>query len=208
MPWSGQGHGACRGQGDGAYSGQGGGSWREPGDDAASDPYLPTVDYWAQLRAVADVKIYMNVALPGAVHQNPHWDTPNWKGMSDGALVIDVPLDHVGADCAPFEIWPGTHNRTWHTVLSKLAYTQMVSGSSDDRQYKRCYPELNVLAKAWTSVAVLSTSGDAIIRSSATLHRGTSNLSPKIRDMLTFFIRKLPKHRKRPAATVCRKPRV
>ena len=151
--------------------------------------FVSEMDYANQLEASADVRIYLNVALPGAVHQNPHWDVPNWNAHAGDAIVVDVPLRGVTPFGAPLEIWNGTHATHWHEALP-VSYGRVSTSDSDHLQYKSCYLELNALARIWPSAAVISDAGDAIVRKPSTLHRGTSNLSPNERVMLTFFIRR------------------
>jgi len=100
----------------------------------------PTINYRELLAKVAEWKIHINAAFPGAVFQNPHYDIRSTDTLKQ-PLFIDIPLASVASRSgAPLEVWPGTNNAVYGEVLTHpkawLAATpilQLLSGGAGAR---------------------------------------------------------------------------
>ena len=145
----------------------------------------PAVDYRESLARVAEWKIHINAAFPGAVFQNPHYDVRSTDTQKQ-PLFIDVPLANVESRSgAPLEVWPGTNNAVYGQVLTHPK--AWISATPCSRQYFDCYPEVQALAQLWPSTLRFSTIGEATVRNPATWHRGTPNDLGVVRDQLLFM---------------------
>jgi ectoine hydroxylase-related dioxygenase (phytanoyl-CoA dioxygenase family) len=154
------------------------------GADTGVD-YREGVDYRRALGRIAKFHIHINAALPGAVFQNPHWDVVNLHGAHP-LMIVDLPLMDVGKENAPLQVWPGTHELAYSQVLR---HPEVIVGrSNNERQYASCFPEFQNLTHSRPSKRILSSLGDAIVRTPCTWHRGTPNRTPETRDMLTLIV--------------------
>ena len=146
----------------------------------------PSVDYRARLAKIAQWKIHINAAFPGAVYQNPHYDVSR-EGAARTPLFIDIPLATVDNRLgAPLEVWPATQNAVYeHTLPHSQAWTSQITPC--ERQYFYCWPEVQVLSKRWPSALRYSTLGEATVRNPATWHRGTPNELGVVRDQFLFM---------------------
>merc|ERR1712216_63815 len=77
----------------------------------------PAVDYRELLATVAEWKIHINAAFPGAIFQNPHYDVRSTDTHKQ-PLFIDIPFANVeSCSGAPLEVWSGTNNAVYGEVL-------------------------------------------------------------------------------------------
>ena len=150
-----------------------------------------TVNYEHKLRSIQkNIHTHNNVALPGSVFQNPHWDVPNTLPTSRGMVLIDMPLIDVNYETAPLEIWKGTHKIRYQDAFSNP--TDIVQESNTNRQYWHCWDEILEAASKYPSAVVQSKIGDVVLRNPSTWHRGSPNNESIARDMITMLIQ--PRH--------------
>ena len=149
----------------------------------------PAVNYRELLAKVAEWKIHMNAAFPGAVFQNPHYDIRSTDTQKQ-PLFIDIPLANVESRSgAPLEVWPGTNNAVYGEVLTHPK--PWLAAAPCSRQYFNCFPEVQALAQLWPSTLRFSTIGEATVRNPAMWHRGTPNDLGIVRDQFLFMFTRL-----------------
>ena len=149
----------------------------------------PAVNYRELLAKVAEWKIHINAAFPGAVFQNPHYDIRSTDTQKQ-PLFIDIPLASVESRSgAPLEVWPGTNNAVYGEVLTHPK--PWLAATPCSRQYFNCFPEVQALAQQWPSALRFSTIGEATVRNPATWHRGTPNDLGVVRDQFLFMFTRL-----------------
>ena len=149
----------------------------------------PAVNYRELLAKVAEWKIHINAAFPGAVFQNPHYDIRSTDTQKQ-PLFIDIPLANVESRSgAPLEVWPGTNNAVYGEVLTHPK--PWLAATPCSRQYFNCFPEVQALAQLWPSALRFSTIGEATVRNPAMWHRGTPNDLGVVRDQFLFMFTRL-----------------
>ena len=127
-----------------------------------------------------------NVALPGAVYQNPHWDVSNTYPKIEDMVLMDVPLVDVTYKNAPLEIWKSTHRVDYKQLFDDP--DPIVRTPNTFRQYWHCFEGMVDAARQRPSAIVRSTAGDAVLRNPSTWHRGTPNNETSARDMITILM--------------------
>ena len=146
-----------------------------------------TTDYKKEIFAAGrNIHSHNNVALPGAVFQNPHWDVANSHKNIHGMVLVDVPLVDVTRMNAPIEIWKGTQKLNYEEIFANP--TEIVPVSNTYRQYWHCFDGMLEAAHQRPSAIIQSRAGDVLLRNPSTWHRGSPNNATRPRDMITILI--------------------
>jgi len=152
---------------------------------AAAARFDPSQDYAALVEQVALVEVHNNAVYSGSEFQNPHWDATMQQNAHGRWLFADVPLVAVREHTeAPFEVWPRTQFLPYNTTCAHP--DKIVASSAEDRQYYKCFPDIDRVVATLASSLLYTSLGDCVFRNPGTWHRGTANRAPShVRDMVT-----------------------
>lgn len=118
-----------------------------------------------------------DTCVQGSALQAPHRELGAGGFSEPRAYIVNVPLTECGPENGPLEVWP-TGSHLWSpAVLNRHGLSDEVQDGSN--------PGLEELARRIPSQRLLLEPGSVLIRDPGMLHRGTPNLTPEPRMMLT-----------------------
>ncbi|MCX4162789.1 MULTISPECIES: phytanoyl-CoA dioxygenase family protein [Paraburkholderia] len=109
--------------------------------------------------------IASDTPLAGAGFQGAHQDFTRFS------IALNIPLVDVTNDNGPTEVWPGTHR----------------NGEFDTRPYFIPADDARALSVGRRPVRLTVPAGTLIVRDHRLLHRGSANLTPDARPMLSIY---------------------